>query len=283
MTEHADRLREVFETHENQTPDPADVYARVQELSRKYQRRRRNAAVAGSAFLGVGLIAGAAQIPALMAGNNAGTIAPGAQLVASATVSPAPTPSVFTPPSYSEQEWQRYFDAYFGAGYDYDDALRLAVLWHAGDTQVSKVKAEAGRRLLAGETLPFPATPDPTGSPAPTYSPEDLADAERFFDAGYVYEDAVRLATLWKLDDVYQAKIRAGDMLEHGERLPFKPKPENVAAAREQAAADAFFTAGYDYDDAVKLAKLWKLKTPWDAKVAAGKKLLAGGTLPIKP
>ena len=43
VTEHGDQLREAFETHEHLAPDPAAVYARVQELSRGYQRRRRGA------------------------------------------------------------------------------------------------------------------------------------------------------------------------------------------------------------------------------------------------
>ena len=34
---------------------------------------------------------------------------------------------------------------------------------------------------------------------------------------------------------------------------------------------NAFFEAGYDYDDAVKLAKMWKLADPYQAKVAGGK------------
>ena len=46
---------------------------------------------------------------------------------------------------------------------------------------------------------------------------------------------------------------------------------------------DAFFAAGYDYDDAVQLAKLWKKADAYQAKVEGGKRLLAGETLPIKP
>ena len=46
---------------------------------------------------------------------------------------------------------------------------------------------------------------------------------------------------------------------------------------------NAFFAAGYDYDDAVKLARLWKKSDPYQAKIEGGKRLLAGDTLPIKP
>ena len=51
MTNHGDQLREAFETHESLAPDPAAVYARVQELSRNYKRRRRGAQIAGGAVL----------------------------------------------------------------------------------------------------------------------------------------------------------------------------------------------------------------------------------------
>jgi len=34
VIDHGDQLREAFETHENLAPDPAAVYARVQELAR---------------------------------------------------------------------------------------------------------------------------------------------------------------------------------------------------------------------------------------------------------
>ena len=224
-------------------------------------------------------------MPGILAGNNTdSTVYAGAPAVGSPSPA-APAPLVSA--SLSEDELQRYWRAYFGAGYDWDDAQRLAVLWRMKDVETGRVKAEAGRRLLAGETLPFPATPDapvPTEEPGTSpYPEEDLAAAERFFTAGYTYEDAVRLAQLWKLDDVYQAKIDAGKKIEAGERLPIKPQPENVAAAKEARAVEKFFDEGYDYDDAVKLAKLWKLETAYDAKVAGGKKLLAGETLPIKP
>ncbi|GIE94721.1 hypothetical protein [Paractinoplanes rishiriensis] len=279
MTEHADQLREAFETQENQTPDPVAVFARVQELSRKYQRRRRTVAVAGSAFLGVGLIAGATQLPNILAGNAPAdsTIYAGAPAVAPSSVAPSV--------SSAEADLERYWAAYFGAGYDWDDAQRLAVLWQMKDEETGRVKAEAGRRLLAGETLPFPATPDapePTDQGSPI-TEEQYAWARIFFEAGYTYEDAVRLAELWKLDEPYDAKVAAGRKLDAGETLPIKPKPENVESAKDERAVGKFFDEGYDYDDAVELATLWKLKTPYDAKIAGGKKLLAGETLPIKP
>jgi hypothetical protein len=270
VTNHNEQLREAFETHETPAPDPAAVYARVQELSRTYKRRRRGAQVAGTAALGAGLIAGAIQLPSMLAGpsGGAGFAAPASSI-----------PSVA--PSYPEADLEEGWAAYFAAGYGYGDAVRIAALWRT-DKNIGLVKAEAGRRLLAGETLPISPSPDPSVPAAP--DPDPAAAALRaFFGAGYVWDDAVQLASLWQLSDPSEAKVAAGRKLEAGEQLPIKPKPANVAAAKESAAIDKFFAAGYDYDDAVELAGLWKLTDAYSAKVAGGEKLLAGQTLPIRP
>ncbi len=274
MTQHADQLREAFENHENQTPDPGAVYARVQELSRKYKRRRRGAQVAGGAVLGAGLIAGSIGLPNLLPGNSSHNT-PGVGVGA-----PAAAPSVA--PSYSAADAQKDWAAYFNAGYGYNDAVQLAVLWHT-KADIGNVKAEAGRRLLAGETLPI----KPTGNPVdPTPDPTEVAGYQAawdaYFNAGYNWDDAVRLAKLWHLSDPGDAKAKAGKKIEAHQPLPFKPKPANVQAAKEQAAVEKFFNAGYDMPQASKLAKIWHVTT-YQAKVKGGELLLAGKTLPVKP
>jgi hypothetical protein len=276
VTDHGEQLREAFETHEILAPDPAAVYARVQELSRVYRRRRRGVQAAGTAVLGAGLIAGAIQLPSVLAAP-----AGGAGVAAPAGAPTSPVPSVAA--SYSQVDLDKDWAAYFAAGYGYDDAVRLAALWHT-EQNIGLVKAEAGRRLLAGETLPIAPHPSPSISAAPDPAASaDAAAVQAFFDAGYVWDDAVKLAALWKLSDPSDAKVAAGKKLEAGQKLPIAPKPANVAAAKESAAVNKFFAAGYTYDDAVKLATLWKLKDAYAAKVAGGEKLLAGQTLPIKP
>jgi hypothetical protein len=212
VIDHEDQLREAFETHENLAPDPAAVYARVQELARTYHRRRRSAQAAGGAVLGAGLIAGAIQLPGLLPARPGDTVA----VVAPAAASQAPLPA----PSASEDELQKQWDAYFAAGYGYDDAVKLAKIWKSTD-EIGAVKAEAGRRLLAGETLPIkphPNDPDSGGT-----DPKEAAQVDAFFAAGYDYNDAVKLADLWKKADPYQAKIAAGKKLLAGETLPFQP------------------------------------------------------------
>ncbi len=270
MIDHGDQLREAFKTHEHLAPDPAAVYARIQELARTYQRRRRGAQVASGAVLGAGLIAGAVNLPGLLPAGPAGSAT-----VLAPAAAPAPTTSPSAPPS--EAELEKRWDAYFGAGYDYDDAVRLAKIWNSKD-EIGAVKAEAGRRLLAGEALPFKPSPDNVADA------KETRQVDAFFAAGYDYDDAAKLAQLWKTDDAYGAKVLAGKKLLAGEALPFEPTPgPDMADPTVQRQVEAFFAAGYDYDHAVKLAKLWKLSDPSEAKAEAGKRLLAGRTLPIRP
>ncbi|MGW4943425.1 hypothetical protein ACWEOZ_17770 [Actinoplanes sp. NPDC004185] len=274
MTEHGDQLRNAFETHEHLAPDAAAVYSRVQELSRSYQRRRWGVQAAGGAVLGVSLIAGAISLPGLLPGQhkqesvNAGA----ATMPNMAPSAPPSTPS-------SEAELEKQYDAFFAAGYDYDDAVRLAIIWRSKD-DVGAIKAEAGRRLLAGEKLPIPATPDDPATEDPI-SPREQKQLDAYFAAGYNYDDAVKLAKLWKLADPFSAKVEGGKRLLAKKKLPVKPSA--VAEAKETARVNKFFAAGYDYDDAVKLAKLWKLADPYSAKIEGGKRLLAGDSLPFKP
>ncbi|MCU7728080.1 hypothetical protein ODJ79_30560 [Actinoplanes sp. KI2] len=280
MTDHADQLREAFETHENQTPDPAAVFARVQQLSTKYQRRRRGLQVAGGSVLAAVAVAGVVSLPNLLPGNarNTSTVSFPAGAV---PTSAAPS----TIPSMSQADLERYWQAYFDAGYDYEDAVRLSVLWHV-KAEIGNIKAEAGRRLLAGETLPFAATPnspDPTADPNDPATKAEQAQLAAFFNAGYTWEEAVRLAQIWHLSDPSDAKTMAGKKLLAGQTLPVKPKPANVKEAKEAKQVAAFFNKGYSVDDAARLAKLWHLKTAYDAKVEGGKRILAGQTLPIQP
>jgi hypothetical protein len=265
VTNHGDRLREVFESRESQTPDPAEVYARVVELSRRHKWRRRGMTVAGGTALGAGLIAAVVNLPAVLPGHASGGTAATSSIVAAAQPSAAP----------SQDADEAAYDAYFNAGYDWDDALALAGLWNMPSNDIGQIKATAGRKLLAGETLPIKPTPDVI---------ETVPDSvTKFFAAGYSYDDAATLAKLWKLKTPYDAKVAAGKKLLAGKKLPIKPNPATVQQNKQDAQVSAFFDKGYDVDDAATLAKLWKLKTPYDAKVAAGKKLLAGQSLPIKP
>ncbi|MGI4894010.1 MAG: hypothetical protein ACRYF3_02735 [Janthinobacterium lividum] len=130
----------------------------------------------------------------------------------------------------------------------------------------------------------------PSPADAPAEQPEvDSGALDAFFAAGYDYDDAVSLGKTWNVDS-FEAKQSAGRKLLAGETLPIAagsadPAPENVTTDTSTADApelDAYFSAGYDYDDAVELGKIWNVDF-YDAKVSAGEKLLAGETLPVQP
>ncbi|WP_380159231.1 hypothetical protein [Kineococcus sp. R86509] len=124
--------------------------------------------------------------------------------------------------------------------------------------------------------------------PAPSTDP-DQASREVFFAAGYTYDDAVVLGAQWS-QDPWEAKVTGGEKLTAGETLPIAPGSSPTAPSDpgtgvgddESAAVDAFFAAGYTYDDAVALGTVWNVD-PWEAKVTGGGKLLAGETLPVAP
>jgi hypothetical protein len=304
MNQDADQLREAFAAHEYLAPDAAEVLAVAQVRARRYRRRRRAAQGAGGAVLGAGLVASSVAAAGWQpfhngrhGGETVSLAAPPPQPSAlrSSRPSPSPSPSasasalasaapVASPSPLTSAQQDQAISAYFAAGYDYNDALALAQLWHL-TADPSTIKAEAGRRLLAGQTLPF----KPSAAGVATAA-ED-ADLNAFFAAGYTYEDAVGLAQLWKISDPYQAKIDGGQKLLAGVALPIapssQPTPPTVSASPNDsvtiADVDAYFAAGYTYDDAVTLGKLWNDSDTYQVKIDAGTKLLAGQTLPIKP
>jgi hypothetical protein len=278
MNDDAEKLRDAFVSHEYLAPDPAAVYAGAKARARVYRRRRRTAQAAGGAVLGAGVVAASVNLPGWLEHARQG----GAGQFALAGGPAAVTPSPLTP-----QEQQRALNAYFAAGYGYTDAQQLAKLWNVSSDIVT-VKAEAGRRLLAGQTLPVQPHPNAGASAAASVDPQTEADVNAFFNAGYTYDDAVRLAQLWKTADPYHAKIQAGAKLLAGQALPFAPNPSAAAsasapAAQSSADLQAYFNAGYDSNDAVQLAKLWNISDLSQVKIDAGAKLLAGQPLPIPP
>lgn len=298
MNDDTVQLSESFAAHEYLAPDAADVLARANEIARAYQRRRWAVRTTSTAALSAGVIAAGVAIPGLVGHSSNQTVTP-----ASGGSSPAPG----DPTSYTASQ---EMDAFFTAGYTYQDAQQLAQLWN-DDRTISKVKAAAGLKLLDGEQLPIP----PSGTPA---TPEDKG-VSAFFAAGYSYNDAVTLAAMWHETDVYQVKAEAGDKLIAGEQLPIQPSPAdpNTPAAaginsKERALAvqrkmmivrshaatandtgpvsaaqqqdyQAYFAAGYTYDDAVALGKIWHETDTAAIKAAAGQKLLDGDSLPVAP
>lgn len=105
------------------------------------------------------------------------------------------------------------YDAFWGAGYTAEDLEALRGLWR---TDALEAKARAGQMVLDGETVPV--APGAAG-PGESAYPVGVDDIEVLRKAGYTFEDAERLAELWKTD-VYEAKARAADMVRDGETPP---------------------------------------------------------------
>ncbi len=285
MNDEDEMLRDVFKAHEYLAPDPVAVRAGIRNRARAYARRRKTAQAAGGAVLGAGLVTVGVAAPYLARNasthptNGVSTLGSAPSWSPSSTAQPSPSP-------LSSQESSRALDAYFNAGYNYDDAMQLAQLWKMPADDALQVKTTAGEKLLAGQALPI----KPGSTPASSSDAAQTADVNAFFNSGYTYDDALKLAQLWSSADAYHAKITGGAKLLAGQTLPIKPgsTPSSIETTSPAGIADsaltAYFNAGYTYDDAVQLAKLWNM--PNDAaavKAAAGKKLLAGQPLPIKP
>ncbi|HVX09321.1 hypothetical protein [Humibacter sp.] len=137
--------------------------------------------------------------------------------------------------------------------------------------------------LTKAQAIKKAAAKKDAAAPVAAPTAEDTA-LDAYFSAGYDYDDAVALQKMWNESDPFQTKVDAGNKLLAGEQLPIAPGSAAPAPAEAgDDAVSAYFNAGYDYDDAVQLAKMWHLATPYDAKVAGGKKLQQGETLPIEP
>jgi hypothetical protein len=228
------------------------------------RRRRRTAVTLGLAALPV--VGSAFVLPAIANAQPAAPVPTAAAVVLPAADRPTTGPD----------ENDSFVQAYIDAGYSADDAAALAQQWGTGQ-DFYQVKVKAGRFLKQG--IPLKASPlaDPTAVHG--YSDGQLVDL--FVGCGYTLKDAQLLADKWGVD-VSEAKARAGRELKTVGVLPFVD-PAPVASSADDAAFTAFFDAGFDYDDAVALAKFWGLGQPADAKVKAGNLVRAGQPLPAVP
>lgn len=198
--------------------------------------RRRALALAAAVPLAVGSgMLGAPQASASPAGTDAAAVA---AAWSSPTANPHATPV-------------QKVRAFLHAGYTYDHAVVLARVWH---TDPYSAKVTAGGKILRGIKLPI-------------YPGQDGLDAwyiGEFFDAGFGYDDAVRLARVWHLD-LTTTKLKAGHQIFDAIPLPGE-RPHYI---------DTFLTKGYDWADARTLARIWKVG-PVGAKVKAGALVLSG-------
>jgi len=292
MSDERDFLTQTFDRHTRVEPDTAEIMSRVQAIARARRRNRWVVQATGASVITAGLVAGGIALPGLFSGGSTASHVATVRLAGGEH-------------DYSQQQ---ELAAYFKAGYQLEQAQQLAGLWH--ESNLTRVKAEAGLKLLQGQTLPVA----PGSTPAIAVD----RDVEAFFNAGYDYNDATKLMAIWHTADAYHAKIKGGKEIESGEALPIKPSgnagtaapttssssataklraqkllgaasakpkqaPSSGADDGMSPALEAYFNAGYDFSDAQQLATLWHQSDITTVKTEAGKKLLEGQTLPIPP
>ncbi|WP_250030784.1 hypothetical protein [Paractinoplanes maris] len=214
MFEDEDRLREAMEEHERLAPDRvadrAAVWARVELLARIYRRRNVFVRSAGSVALSAGLVAGLVQMHGFIQG---GVAQPPATSVGVRDVSPPasgqPATSAALPPS----------------------SPRASSLPAPGQPATSTALPPSSPRA---SSLPAPGRPATSGgsrvSSPPVSGPPTAPDTasgrdplNAYFGAGYGWDEAEKLARLWRLDDPGDAKVEAGRRLINGEPLPLRP------------------------------------------------------------
>ncbi len=257
-------------------------------------RHSRSRAIAALGLIALPVVGSAVALPAVVNAVSAARPAEAADAVVLAERAavvdpvalrgPAPTPSADEVPADKVPADEAVpevsaddvaaADAFYAAGYGYDDAVLLAELRRLPDSFAAKV--EAGRVLLGGTALADSPLADPTLDDG--LSDEYLAQVAVSW--GYAPGDIDVLAQAWGVDAA-EAAVRAGRELKTVGVLPFVDLPTGEVA--ESEAAGAFFDAGYSYTDAGVLAQRWGLPDPYGAKVKAGGYLRDGTALAASP
>jgi hypothetical protein len=104
--------------------------------------------------------------------------------------------------------------AYFAAGYDYQDAVRLARYWANGTTPF-RAKVRTGGLVINPGKFGVPFGPKAT----PWTVSQDVA-LGTFFNNGYDVNEAIFLAEQWHMTNLSNVKVRAGRKILAGIKLP---------------------------------------------------------------
>jgi hypothetical protein len=164
---------------------------------------------------------------------------------------------------------------YTDGGFTFKDAQKLAKLW---SITVTEAKATIERKLKSGNSI---------------YLKQEIRDAETTgaTDAAYnafhaqtkyTYCDAHMIGQLW-------GKALSDGKLAIGSKLAAKKTAKLVKlvgdarknAKKNESARCSFYDAGFTYDDATILAKLWK-KTEGDVKALVPEKIAMGQEATIR-
>jgi hypothetical protein len=201
-----EQLIETFQTHEFLAPSPGPVLARSRVLARGYRRRRLGLNAAGGLVVAGGLVAGGVAVLPQDGGHS--TASSVSSLSGMTPASPSPTPPQSAHRADIRAEALTLFD---DDGYGYNNARALAQLWR-GTHGIVQIKTRAGTKLLKGGRLPV----RPIGRPK-----SQAARSRDIFDAaGYSYNDAEILATLWHETSIQHVKAEAGQLILDRRALP---------------------------------------------------------------
>ena len=156
---------------------------------------------------------------------TAGLALPTAAATAAALQTTEP-PSTEDTVATSEERFADPYQAFWDAGYNYDQLVALANEWEVG---VFEAKARASGLILEGRAGEFDAlvtgieeTPY-IGGTEPHHIGSDetaLKQYAAFWDAGYNYDQLLALATEWNVDE-FEAKARAGGLILDGRAAEF--------------------------------------------------------------
>jgi len=161
-----------------------------------------------------------------------------------------------------------------------------ARIWRPASTSVVAINPATGgeQPTPSGGAASSPSRGSTTTAAAPRTTHLAEEELRAFTDAGYHYADAVLVARMWGPGTtVATAKTQLGEKLLLGYTPPIRPG-DTASTVSNDAALAAFFDNGNTYDDAVRLAKLWRVSANagdlGPVKVTAGRRLLAGHALP---
>lgn len=150
-------------------------------------------------------------------------------------------------------------------GLGYDDAERLAAQWQVS---VGDAKTRAASYVTQGRTdLLDGILGNDSG-----WLPSDDQAFDAFFASRFNYCDARLLGELWG-GDAATGKIAIGTKILVGIESYV---PEVLQDSRNQGHSCDWDDTGHSYDDAVRLASIWGLADPWQAKLRAAQFYTAG-------
>lgn len=132
-------------------------------------------------------------------------------------------------------------------------------------------------------TLPTPVQAQDQSQQLAAAINDELTDeqaANKFWDFGYNYCDAMVMAAFWKQEQPYEAKVTIGHKLWHlGQEQTEIVLREGRAEALKKAddrLPTYYDDGGYSYEDAELLAEYWGTEDVYESKITMSRLLIGG-------